>query len=43
MGLVASVLFFAILSVAISGLASLQVSYGAFEKDQGPAAHKKQQ
>lgn len=38
-------LFFllSILYVAFSALSSLQVSYGAFEKEMGPAAAKKQQ
>lgn len=32
-----------ILYVAISGVASLQVSYAAFDKEMGPATQKKQQ
>ena len=32
-----------ILYVGISGVASLQVSYAAFDKEMGPAAHNKQQ
>jgi Na+-transporting methylmalonyl-CoA/oxaloacetate decarboxylase gamma subunit len=43
MGLMVGFLFLSILYVAISGVASLQVPYGAFEKEMGPAAHKKGQ
>ncbi len=32
-----------ILYVGLTALSSLQVPYGAFEKEMGPAAHKKQQ
>lgn len=32
-----------ILYVAVTGVASLQVSYAAFDKENGPAAQKKQQ
>ncbi|KAI9832850.1 MAG: hypothetical protein M1826_001016 [Phylliscum demangeonii] len=38
MGLLVSFLLLAILAAAMSALASLQVSYGAFEKEMGPAA-----
>jgi len=38
-----SLILLAILSVAVSAVSSLQVSYGAFDKEMGPAAHKKQQ
>lgn len=31
-----------ILGVGLKALASLEVSYGAFDKDMGPAAQKKQ-
>ena len=43
MGLLAVILIGSILTVGIKALASLEVSYGAFEKDMGPAAQKKQQ
>lgn len=43
MGLLAVLLIGSILTVGIKALASLEVSYGAFEKDMGPAAQKKQQ
>jgi hypothetical protein len=43
MGLLVSFLLLAILSVGLSALGSLQVSYGAFDKEMGPAAQKKQQ
>ncbi|KAK2751914.1 hypothetical protein FQN55_008656 [Onygenales sp. PD_40] len=43
MGLVATLLFTLILYVGFSGLASLKVSYAAFEKDNSPTAMKKQQ
>ncbi len=43
MGLLVSFLLLSILYVAISGVASLQVSYAAFDKENGPAAQKKAQ
>lgn len=43
MGLVVTLVLLSILSVGIRALASLEVSYGAFEKEMGPAAQKKQQ
>jgi hypothetical protein len=43
MGLVAAVILISIVSVGIRAVSSLEVSYGAFEKEMGPAAHKKQQ
>lgn len=43
MGLLVSLLLLAILSVGINAVASLQVSYGAFDKEMGPAAQKKAQ
>lgn len=43
MGLSVSLLLLAILSVGISAVSSLEVSYGAFDKEMGPAAQKKQQ
>lgn len=43
MALFVTFILIAILSVGISGVASLQVSYGAFEKEMGPAAQKKAQ
>ncbi|KAK3325433.1 BIG/ATPase V1 complex, subunit S1 [Apodospora peruviana] len=41
MGLLALVLILSILAVGLSALSSLQVSYGAFDKEMGPAAQKK--
>ncbi|KAI0422147.1 ER protein BIG1 [Xylaria grammica] len=43
MGLIALIILMSILYAGISALASLQVSYGAFDKEMGPAAQKKQQ
>ncbi|KAI3323106.1 BIG1-domain-containing protein [Xylariaceae sp. AK1471] len=43
MGLIALVILMSILYAGISAVASLQVSYGAFDKEMGPAAQKKQQ
>ncbi|EJP63877.1 Protein big1 [Beauveria bassiana] len=43
MGIIATILLFSILTVGIKTLGSLEVSYGAFEKEMGPAAQKKQQ
>ncbi|KAI9850577.1 MAG: hypothetical protein M1838_005427 [Thelocarpon superellum] len=43
MGLVVSFLLLTILYLGISGVASLKVSYAAFDKEMGPAAQKKQQ
>lgn len=43
MGLLVGLLLLVILSVGISALGSLKVSYAAFEKDIGPAAQKKVQ
>lgn len=42
MGLVVSFILVMILYVAISAVASIQVSYAAFDKENGPAAQKKQ-
>ena len=42
MGLLTSFLLLMILYVGITGVASLQVSYAAFDKEMGPAAQKKQ-
>ena len=42
-GLVVSFILLSILYVGISGIAGLQVSYAAFDKEMGPAAQKKQQ
>jgi hypothetical protein len=42
MGFLVSLILISILYVAISGVASLQVSYAAFDKEMGPAAQKKQ-
>lgn len=43
MGLVTVFFLFSILAVGIRALSSLEVSYGAFEKEMGPTAQKKQQ
>jgi hypothetical protein len=43
MAIVVSIVLLAILSVGLSALSSLQVSYGAFDKEMGPAAQKKLQ
>ncbi|KAI9717522.1 MAG: hypothetical protein M1812_004663 [Candelaria pacifica] len=43
MGLVVLSILLSILYVGVNGVASLQVSYAAFDKDMGPAAQKKQQ
>ena len=42
MGLLVSFILVSILYVGITGVASLQVSYAAFDKEMGPAAQKKQ-
>ncbi|KAI0379947.1 BIG1-domain-containing protein [Hypomontagnella monticulosa] len=42
-GLVAFVVLMSILYAGISAVASLEVPYGAFDKEMGPAAQKKQQ
>ncbi|KAG9229444.1 BIG/ATPase V1 complex, subunit S1 [Amylocarpus encephaloides] len=42
MGLLVSVILLSILGVGMSALSSLEVSYGAFDKEMGPAAQKKQ-
>ena len=41
MGLIASFILLMILYVGISALASLQVTYAAFDKEQGALAQKK--
>ncbi|KAI1765548.1 BIG1-domain-containing protein [Hypoxylon sp. FL1150] len=43
MGLVSLVVLMSILYAGISAVASLEVPYGAFDKEMGPAAQKKQQ
>jgi hypothetical protein len=43
MGLLVGLILISILSVGLRAISGLQVSYGAFEKDMGPAAQKKQQ
>ena len=43
MGLLTGLIMLAIGSVGVNAVSSLQVSYGAFDKDNGPAAQKKQQ
>ena len=42
MGLVVASILLSILYIAISGVASLEVSYAAFDKEMGPAAQQKQ-
>lgn len=42
MGLIAVIVMGAILTVGLRALNSLEVSYGAFDKEMGPAAQKKQ-
>ncbi|RDW74119.1 hypothetical protein BP5796_07561 [Coleophoma crateriformis] len=42
MGLLTTFFLLSILGVGLKALTSLQVSYGAFDKEMGPAAHKKQ-
>ncbi|PVH77976.1 BIG1-domain-containing protein [Cadophora sp. DSE1049] len=41
MGLLVTILLLAILSVGIGAISSLEVSYGAFDKEMGPAAQQK--
>jgi len=43
MGLFSAVILLPILYVGISAISGLEVSYGAFDKEMGPAAQKKQQ
>lgn len=43
MGFLGAVIMFAMLWAGLSAVASLQVSYGAFDKEMGPAAQKKAQ
>ncbi|PQE32007.1 ER protein BIG1 [Rutstroemia sp. NJR-2017a WRK4] len=43
MGLLVGLLLLSILSVGLNAIGSLKVSYGAFDKEMGPAAQKKQQ
>jgi len=43
MGLFVGILLLSLLYVGISALSSLQVTYGAFDKEQGQMAAKKQQ
>lgn len=43
MGLVVGILLLSILYVGLNAVSSLQVSYGAFDKEMGPSAQKKQQ
>ena len=40
MGLIVGILLLSILYVGISGVSSLQVSYAAFDRENGPAAQK---
>jgi hypothetical protein len=43
MGLIVGLIMFMLLSVALAAVSSLQVSYGAFDKEMGPASQRKQQ
>lgn len=43
MGIITAIVLLSILGVGLRALGSLEVSYGAFEKDMGPAAQKKNQ
>lgn len=43
MAFVGALIMFSMLYVGLSAVASLQVSYGAFDKEMGPAAQKKNQ
>jgi hypothetical protein len=43
MGLLVAFLLFSILGVGITAVSSLQVPYGAFDREMGPAAQKKLQ
>ncbi|MCJ1309969.1 hypothetical protein MMC25_003630 [Agyrium rufum] len=43
MGLLIASILLTVMFVGISGLASLKVTYAAFDKEMGPAAHRKQQ
>jgi hypothetical protein len=43
MGLLVGLILLSILSVGISAVASLKVSYGAFDKESGPPTSKQQQ
>ncbi len=43
MGFVALFVMLSVLYMGLTALSSLQVSYGAFDKEMGPAAHKKPQ
>jgi len=41
MGILVSFVMLALLAVGLNAISSLQVSYGAFEKEMGPSANKK--
>lgn len=43
MGGLVSLLLLSILFVGIKAISSLEVSYGAFDKEMGPSSNKKQQ
>jgi len=43
MGLLVGLVMLSILGVGLNAIASLKVSYGAFDKEMGPAAQRKQQ
>jgi hypothetical protein len=42
MGIIVTLVFVSIVGVGLKALSGLEVSYGAFDKEMGPAAHKKQ-
>lgn len=42
MSLIVLIILLSILGVGLRALSSLEVSYGAFDKEMGPAAQKKQ-
>lgn len=41
MGLIGTIIMLTMLYAGLSAVSSLQVSYGAFDKENGPAAQKK--
>ena len=43
MGILVGLVMISLLGVGLNALSSLEVSYGAFDKEMGPAAQKKQQ
>lgn len=43
MGLLVGLILLSILGVGLSAISGLEVSYGAFDKEMGPSAQRKQQ